>query len=129
MKDTSHTARFTFTWTYSDRYHGEAEKRSHGQSQFTDSTADVGCISLQKKERVLKPVTSYSKTVIFHSFYKVCDIMHCVHVCGYQYVSNPRMLRHVEITLISKCLILPGLIMDIVMLDSVLLLKHSIIIM
>jgi len=26
MKDTSQTARFTFTWTYSDRYHGEAEK-------------------------------------------------------------------------------------------------------
>jgi len=96
MKDTSHTARFTFTWTYSDRYHGEAEKRSHGQSPFTDSTADlkvshpgcvvkikvceenpifvqsqnttkhVGFISLQKKERVLKPVTSYSKTITFH---------------------------------------------------------------
>jgi len=54
--------------------------------------------------------------------------MHCVHVWGYQYVSNPKLLRHVEITLISKCLILPGLIMDIVMLDSVLLLKHSLII-
>jgi len=55
--------------------------------------------------------------------------MHCVHVWGYQHVSNPRMLRHVEITLISKCLILSGLIMDIVMLDSELLLKHSLIIM
>jgi hypothetical protein len=55
--------------------------------------------------------------------------MHFVHVWGYQYVSNSRMLRHVEIRQISKFFILPIVIMDIVMLDSVLLLKHSVIIM
>jgi len=36
MKDSPHTARFTVTRTYSNSYHGEAEKRSHGQSGFTD---------------------------------------------------------------------------------------------
>jgi hypothetical protein len=54
--------------------------------------------------------------------------MHCVYVWGYQYIFNPRFLRHFEITLISKYFILPRLIMDIVIIHSVFLLKHSIII-
>jgi len=45
MKDSPHTARFAVTCTYSNSYHGEAEKRSHRQSRFTD----FGCISLQKR--------------------------------------------------------------------------------
>ena len=129
MKETPHTARFKVTRTYSNRYHGEAEKRNHGKWRFTDSTGDVGCNSLQKKS-VLKPVTGYSKTITFHRFYKLCEIMDCVYLWGYQYIYTykRRFLRHVEITLISKCFILPRLIMDFVMADSVLLLKHSIII-
>jgi hypothetical protein len=123
MKDTPHTARFAVTRTYSSSYDWEADKRSHGKSRFTD----VGCISLQEKG-VLNPSASYSKTIAFHWFYEVCDIMHCVYVWGYQYVCNPRFLRHVEITPISKFFILPRLIMDIVMLDSVLLLNHGLII-
>ena len=57
--------------------------------------------------------------------------MDCVYLWGYQYIYTykRRFLRHVEITLISKCFILPRLIMDIVKVDSVLLLKHSIIIL
>jgi len=79
------------------------------------------------EKRVLKPVVNNSNTITFHWFYKVCEIIHCVYVSGRQYVCNSRFLRHVEITLISKCFILPRSIMDIVMFDLVLLLKHSII--
>jgi len=49
-------------------------------------------------------------------------------VRGYQYVCNPSFLRYIEITSISKCFILQCQIMDIVMLDSVFLLKFSLVI-
>ena len=76
---------------------------------------------------VLKSVVTNSNTITFHWFYKVCDIIHCVYVRGCQYVCNSRFLSHVEVTLISKCFILPRSTMDIVMLYLVFLLKHSII--
>jgi len=67
MKYTSHTARFTFTWTYSDRYHREAEKEGATDKRGLKTARLTSAVSAcRKKERVLKPVTSYSKTVIFH---------------------------------------------------------------
>ena len=60
MKDTPYTTRFTVTRTYSNSYHGEAEKGSHGQSGFTD-VAVSAC-----KNGVLNPEANYSKTVAFH---------------------------------------------------------------
>ena len=57
--------------------------------------------------------------------------MNCVYVWEYQYVSNLRYLIYYEITLIGNGrtqIVLPRLIMEIVMFDSVLLLKHSLII-
>jgi len=67
MKDTSHTARFTFTWTYSDRYHGEAEKEGATDNRGLQTARLTWAVSAcRKKERVLKPVTGYSKTVIIY---------------------------------------------------------------
>jgi hypothetical protein len=130
MKDTPHAASFTVkrTDTHSYRYHGEAEKRSHRKSRFTDSTGDWLYQPADNK-RVLNPVASYSKTITLHWFHKVCVTMHWLYVGAYQCASNPSFLRHVEMTLLSKFFILPRLIMDIVMLASVLLLKYSLIIM
>jgi len=67
MKDTSHTTRFTFTWTYSERYHGEAEKEGATDIRRLQTARLTWAVSAcRKKERVLKPVTSYSKKITFH---------------------------------------------------------------
>jgi len=67
MKDTSHTARFTFTRTYSDRYHREAEKEGATDNRGLQTAQLTWAVSAcRKKERVLKPVTSYSKKITFH---------------------------------------------------------------
>jgi len=67
MKDTSHTARFTFTWTYFNRYHREAEKEGATDNRRSQTAHLTWAVSACRiKERVLKPVTSYSKKITFH---------------------------------------------------------------
>jgi len=119
MKDSPHTARFAVTCTYSNSYHGEAEKRSHRQSRFTD----FGCISLQKRGFLTQQQVILRK---LHFFDSTKCVTSCIaFMCG---GISTYVIQGSCATLISKCFILPRLIIDIVMLDSVLLLKQSLII-